>query len=443
MRRKIYLAFLGAGNYEPTVYCIGDKQAHKTPYVQVAEIELYGKYYFDKIYIVVTSTSKEKHFNKLLEEFSELGIDKDLIDYIEISEELDTKHQWKGFETILDKIQKHDELVVDLTHGFRIIPIVFSTAIYFLQKIKKISLTAVYYGAYEKDKNKAPIIDIKDFYIVNEWADAIGRLVDDADTGKLAYIASQDNKDFRLNELKQKELLKSFEEITKSIKGVELNQISLKACDIINTINRISQNNNISITTSILLSIINNKFKPLASKEVELYSKEYFDIQLNFIELLLEHKLFMQCFTAMREFIISIADMEVKKQIQRLFETEWQNKGNKKRKKYLLNSRKYLSDKIIGMLRAEEKDWDLRSYIDPDGEKGKKILLPVYNKFREIGIEDKLRKLVPELVKYRNGFDHGWTNCKEQRLADDIDQKAKEFYKMLQDVNNTFSKKLQ
>jgi len=164
--REVYLAFLGANDYDPAVYYLGDKTASITPYVQVAELEIYGKDYFDKIFIALTKTSKEKHFLNLKKELESLGINS--IQPIIIPEELDPNSQWKGFENILANIEEDDELVVDLTHGFRIIPIIFSTAIYFLQKIKNVKLKAVYYGAYEKNKNESPIVDVKDFYIVNE-----------------------------------------------------------------------------------------------------------------------------------------------------------------------------------------------------------------------------------------------------------------------------------
>lgn len=48
--------------------------------------------------------------------------------------------------------------------------IVFSTAINFLQKAKSVTLDALYYAAFDKDRNRSPIVDMKDFCIVNEWA---------------------------------------------------------------------------------------------------------------------------------------------------------------------------------------------------------------------------------------------------------------------------------
>ena len=440
--REVYLAFLGANDYDPAVYYLGDKTASITPYVQVAELEIYGKDYFDKIFIALTKTSKEKHFLNLKKELESLGINS--IQPIIIPEELDPNSQWKGFENILANIEEDDELVVDLTHGFRIIPIIFSTAIYFLQKIKNVKLKAVYYGAYEENKNESPIVDVKDFYIVNEWADAVGRLVEDADASKLAKLSKKDSEisGIQISKLNNRGLLDSFEDLTNSIKGVELNQISSKANKIITNINQVYQDNN-SLTTNILLSLIKDKFKSLTTDKLSKdnsnqYNKEYFEVQLNFIKLLLDHKLFMQCFTAMREFIVSLTDMEVKKQIKKLNETIWKDKGRKKHKKYLARSRKDFSDKIIGMLCTEKEKWNFKSPIDPEGEKSEAILYPVYDKFKEIGIEEKLRKLVPKLQEYRNGFDHGWTGNKKQCMPDDISNKAEEFYSKLKEINEIF-----
>ncbi len=38
----------------------------------------------------------------------------------------------------------------------------------------------------------APIVDAKDFYVINEWTDAVARLVEDADPGKLGRVAQKE-----------------------------------------------------------------------------------------------------------------------------------------------------------------------------------------------------------------------------------------------------------
>ena len=59
MGRKIFISFLGAGNYSKVQYA-GSKI--ETPYIQTAIIESKGADFFDQINILVTETSREKHW---------------------------------------------------------------------------------------------------------------------------------------------------------------------------------------------------------------------------------------------------------------------------------------------------------------------------------------------------------------------------------------------
>jgi len=43
--RRIYISFLGAGDYKPAIYHIENKQADRSQYVQFAELQLTGGSY--------------------------------------------------------------------------------------------------------------------------------------------------------------------------------------------------------------------------------------------------------------------------------------------------------------------------------------------------------------------------------------------------------------
>ncbi|MFP4350387.1 MAG: TIGR02221 family CRISPR-associated protein [Desulfococcaceae bacterium] len=169
MSRQVYLSFLGLGSrdpktgfnkYQETTYELGGRPSAPTEFVQVAEMELLEGKRFDLVLIVATQKSFDAHFENLESQMRDKGIfPKHLI----IDEEMGPEDQWKWFELILDHIEHGDILTVDLTHGYRSIPIIFSAAINFLQKARAVRLDAVYYGAFDKNRRLAPIIDMKDF----------------------------------------------------------------------------------------------------------------------------------------------------------------------------------------------------------------------------------------------------------------------------------------
>ena len=168
--RNLYLSFLGLGSfkrdieqyvYDKTIYELNGKKSKSTNFVQVAEIQILGAGSFDKIFIVTTQKSHDTHFKNLKSRLIHAGAKN--ISHLIISEEMTPETQWEWFEQILEIIESGDNLTIDLTHGYRSIPIIFSTAINFLKKARNITLSAVYYGAFEKEKRLVPIIDMKDF----------------------------------------------------------------------------------------------------------------------------------------------------------------------------------------------------------------------------------------------------------------------------------------
>jgi len=224
--RQIYISFLGAGNYTPVEYKLHGKKANKTCYVQSAEIELLnGADYFNKVFMVMTKTSREKHLDLLTKELNSLGVNE--ICPIEITEAFSPEDQWGWFEDILSHVDHGDELTVDLTHGFRIVPIVFSTAINFLQKAKNITIKSVFYGLFDETKKESPIIDAKDFFIINEWTDAVSRLVEDADPGKLSRVAKKDSTG-NLSEFNDPQLVKAFTDVEMKKKAIISNKYGRK-----------------------------------------------------------------------------------------------------------------------------------------------------------------------------------------------------------------------
>ena len=158
--RKVYLSFLGRGafdketkeyRYTPAVYELQGRKSKETEFVQAAEIGILGAANFDLFIVVATEVSRKAHFEGLERQLKDLGAKE--ISLIIIDEDMSAEGQWQWFEKILRHIEFGDEITVDLTHGYRSIPIVFSTAINFLQKARKISLQAVFYGVFEQARN--------------------------------------------------------------------------------------------------------------------------------------------------------------------------------------------------------------------------------------------------------------------------------------------------
>ncbi len=416
--QKIYLAFLGMGGkngYEETVYTLDGKCAIKTRFVQAAEIELIGRDYFDRVIIVVTENSKNLNYEGLIEAFKAIQMNTDIVDDppVIISEDMSAKGQWTWFEEILKRIQKGDELTVDLTHGYRSIPIVFSTAIYFLQKARDVRLKAVYYGAYEQDKQNPPIIDMKEFYLINEWAEGVSRLVEDADARKIAEL-SRESSGFDVKVLNNPELVQALNDLTDVIRNVDIHNVSEKVRRVLCLI--ADRTSGVSSAENMLLELLEGKFLSMSTTApINGYSRGYFLIQLKIIHLLLDHRLFMQAFTVMREMIGSIGLIGEKKKI-------FSSAGKSLRRK---------ADIFLAMLSYDQETWKFR-----DGnESTVDALRPMFDQMVSYGIEPELRSFTRDLTRYRNGFDHAWTST--NGALQDIQDKGYAFYRNMESVINS------
>jgi len=143
---------------------------------------------------------------------------------------------------------------------------------------------------------------MKEFYLINEWADGVSRLVEDADARKIANAAEK-TPDFQIGELNDEMLIKSFEDLTHAIRNVDINNVSEKATRAVTLLRE--KEEGASVTGRILLRLVKDKFISLAT-DTPLngkYEAPYFRLQLEIARLLLDHKLFMQAYTVMREFM--------------------------------------------------------------------------------------------------------------------------------------------
>jgi CRISPR-associated DxTHG motif protein len=417
---KVFLSFLGKGtrkdgiyDYSEVEYRIQDRGSFITKFVQVAELGILGASSFDQIIIAATRSSYELHFQPLQKEIYRIG--GDAIHPVILDEDMSARGQWQWFEKILGAVPPNSELTLDLTHGYRSMPIVFSTAVNFMQRARKILLNAVYNGVFEMKSQLgyAPIIDLKDFYVVNDWAEGVSRLIEDADTGKIADLAAMGSS-FQMAGLADSELIQMLNLLTFKMKSVDVNNIGSIAAATVERCENLSKE--ASITGKVLLNLISLKFKPISSADQGkvTYNREYFRVQCGIIRVLLEHGLHMQAYTAMRELIGSIGML-----------------GLKNRKLAGSNGRKYrrrFAEIFINMIQIEESKWDFQN----QNEKDKNELLPFYEELKAAGIISILREFSADLIDLRNGFDHAWT---QKSGADgDFNQQGERFIRHIEEV---------
>ena len=413
--KRIFVSFLGIGpdgeGYSELNYQMeGKSKSITTEFVQRAEIEFLGSESFDKFFILCTKESYDYSFLDLRDELNDnLCIDRQKIEHVPINNVETIKHAWELFDKINSLINNGDRLVLDLTHGFRSLSIILSAALNFILKSKsKITLEHVFYGQESfSDDDKGNIIDMKNFYIINEWADGVGRLVDNADAGKLASLADCDS-NLHFSHLSDKNLINGLQTLTDTMKNIDVNRIARSTEPALAVIRRCLAGSEGAERE--LLKLVENKFQPLAAKSSGKYDREYFLLQIRIIEMLIEHKLFMQAFTTMREFIGSIGMIGAPYEY-----TENMNDNN------TADIRTHYADLFIRMIRFSEKKFSIKNK-----EEGRysELQNSIYRQIDNIGMLEEIKVMSKNLLNVRNGFDHAWTGMGDKAVKKIRDFKA-------------------
>ena len=400
---KIFVSFVGTGPYYKAKYCwkersqmIIDVEFAQTAILKFIEEQTVTDEPVDRVIFFCT----EKSSNQLPKMEKEMRLHLQTVpdpfpQGLLVPEDMTAANQWGWFEQLLENIDHGDTLIIDFTHGFRSVPIVFSSAIGFLRKSKEIKLAHALYAWWDRDdrEKEHPIIDMRDFYVIDDWAEAVARLADDANARKIGELARTTQIE-ALQPLADDDLIRAFEEMTDCIRNVDVNNIGKKVGAALDRVERTREQ--VSGSARVMLDLVWKKFSNLAANEPSSgrYDCAYFDSQLAIINVLLEHRLFMQAFTAMREMVGSIGMAGLTGKYNKQM-------ANADGRKY----RNRFAEVFVNMMQYAPGDWNFSDQAETD----RQALMPWFETLREIGAEEELRRIVKPMVLTRNGFDHAWT----------------------------------
>ncbi len=211
---KILISFVGTGSliqsqstreYKTAEYHIGDVNLGEYPFVAAA---LSRHYNADKIILIGTAHSMWEEVYRFYSELKGQALDEDA--YLEIAEqcglcdcnsELSIPHQdviekalgndshivliryglnddetTQNIKTILslqEYINSGDELIVDVTHSFRSLPMIVMNLLIYLETVsrKRPKLSHIHYGMLEvvKEIGYAPIVELKKMTELTQW----------------------------------------------------------------------------------------------------------------------------------------------------------------------------------------------------------------------------------------------------------------------------------
>lgn len=188
---KRFISFLGTGNYQTCRYRLDDKTSPVVTYVQTAT-SLFADPRCDEAVVFCTNGARAKHAAGLLAEFAANGLPPPQL--VPIPDGASEAQLWEIFRIIRDAVGEGDEIVFDVTHSFRSLPVIATVLLRYLAVAKGVSLDMCLYGAYDKkdeESNVAPMFDLTPFFTLDDWTRAIDAFEEYGDPAALKDLATR------------------------------------------------------------------------------------------------------------------------------------------------------------------------------------------------------------------------------------------------------------
>jgi CRISPR-associated Csx2 family protein len=203
MSETIFLSFLGTNNYLECIYQFPDNQSVQTKYTQIAVIKKHKEVINHFIFFLTDEAKKEnwEGDGKLKSELKKLNIDESKIKTIDIPNGFNNNELLEIFTKLVNNIPDDANLIIDVTHSFRSLPITLSSVLNYLKKVKNVQIVNIYYGAFEvlgypsDVKNIpivnriAPMLDITYLSAIQDWTTAIDHFLKFGNISKLKQLS--------------------------------------------------------------------------------------------------------------------------------------------------------------------------------------------------------------------------------------------------------------
>ncbi|VBB44586.1 conserved hypothetical protein [uncultured Desulfatiglans sp.] len=190
MSGKKMISFLGTSAYKAGVYVFGGR-SKETRFVQAALAAIFQP---SEVVVFLTQGARERNWQspsgsegrdgdlrlKGLEDRVRIEVPSIRFRGRDIPDGSNEEEIWAIFQEILDEVEEGDEIIFDVTHSFRSIPILALACIQYLRTLKGVKLGGIYYGAWEARRDSAdgglpevPVFDLTPFAALMDWSQAI------------------------------------------------------------------------------------------------------------------------------------------------------------------------------------------------------------------------------------------------------------------------------
>ncbi|MBW1705832.1 MAG: TIGR02221 family CRISPR-associated protein [Deltaproteobacteria bacterium] len=331
---KVYMAFLGTNDYLACTYFSDDREMRDVRFVQEATLEFFCNDWSkdDRILIFTTDEVVQKNWKdnghrdrETGKYFKRNGLKKCIKDLnlstpfqnVPIPEGKSEQEIWDIFKIVLDQLSQGDEVVFDITHAFRSIPMLAIVVLNYAKIMKKITLHGIYYGAFEVlgtipeakkiplKERRVPILDLTSFDQLMEWSLAINRFIEAGDAAHISRLANQSARSF-LSKTKGKDRSAHFlRRIAGDLDKFTKTLSTCRGLDISNVVNKLNKDiRQLEESNYLPPEPFQPVFKQI-KEQISLFKGDSVMDGISAVRWCLDHNLIQQGYTILRETLIS------------------------------------------------------------------------------------------------------------------------------------------
>ena len=103
----------------------------------------------------------------------------------------DERQQFDVLRSMAEHVTDKENVVLDVTHGFRHLPMLALVAARFLQRVRGVSVANIYYGALEMtdlETGETPVLNLDGLLHMLDWVDALAGYENNGDFGQFADL---------------------------------------------------------------------------------------------------------------------------------------------------------------------------------------------------------------------------------------------------------------
>lgn len=422
---KKAISFLGKGQYKEVIYVWEDKQA-RTHLFPEAVAEIFRP---EEVIVLLTPSAKNYRPPKgercpecnqgLLEPLEEETywetLQKRLKDKVklkerEIPEGKSEEELWEIFDICTQVVEKGDEVILDITHAFRSLPLIVFTAAVYLERVKGAKIKAILYGAYEaREEDIVPIFDLTKLIDLFDWMIGVEFLRQRSDAAFLAErIVETQNKIWKENQQGEKptKLKKLGEGLKRVSQALQLLR-PLKVMEFSQELLPLFEQASGEVKTwakpfGVVLDEVKKEIEDLSYKgDYRELSKENLQRQLSIIRHYIDKGRYTEGVLLAREWLVDFVAY------------------NSSREKWL--DREYRISTIEPALNSSLNK-----------KRGEEVLVPEW--FDQLEEREELVKLWGQIRDLRNSIAHCGKARGAQEIPTSIEKQLKEIYSMLENL---------